>query len=109
MNTSKTTITFNSLLYPNSEQYVERISFFLENLIFLKIDFNQGFHLGEVVPRNVLSDVTMQSYDIVMSDFSCIKEVVARVNEIAYGPELTNIPDPVIVYEINLLFDNDLA
>ena len=53
MNTSKTTISFNSLYYNSIEQYVERISLFLENLIFLKIDlfvnnFNQDFHLGEV-------------------------------------------------------------
>jgi hypothetical protein len=112
MNTSKTTISFNSLFYNTLEQYVERISLFLENLIFLKIDlfvndFNQDFHLGEVVPNPVFFNGNpLQSYDIVMNDFPCIQDVIYKINEIIYGPELTNVPDSRSVYEINLVFYN---
>ena len=51
MNTSKTTISFNSLFYNTLEEFVQRIIVYLENTLFLNIDilvhnFNQDFHLS---------------------------------------------------------------
>ena len=112
MNTSKTTISFNSLFYNTLEEFVQRIIVYLENTLFLNIDllvhnFNQDFHLGEVVPNPVFfNGKPLQSYDIIMNDFPCIDDVIFKINEIVYGPELTNIPNTRSVYEINLVFNN---